>query len=143
MLDKISEDIKTAMRNKDSARLDVLRMMKSKIMTVSTKGVDEKEAAKILKTYANNLKDAIEQFNKGGKQDAAAQTQAELKIVAEYLPKESSEADILSAIDTAIASLKPLGLQDMGKIMKAVMASGINADGNTVKNLVSQKLNVA
>jgi uncharacterized protein YqeY len=141
MLDKISEDIKTAMRSKDSARLDVLRMMKAKIMNVSTKGVDEKETVKILKTYANNLKDAIEQFTKGGKLEEATQTQSELKIVAEYLPQESSEADILAAIDAAIVSIKPQGSQDIGKLMKAVMASGINADGNTVKNLVSKKLN--
>lgn len=141
MIEKLSEDMKTAMKNKDSFRLNVLRMMKSKIMTVSTKGVQEEEAQKIIKTYAKNLKEAIDQFRKGGSEAQAQETENELAVVQEYLPAEASTEEVSKKVDEAIAQTGATSIKDMGKVMKAVMSSGLNVDGNTVKDLVLKKLN--
>lgn len=140
MLEKLSSEITTAMKTKDAKRLDVLRMMKSKIMTVSTKGVDEKQSLNILKTYVKNLKEAVEMTQKAGKNDEVAQLQYEISVVSEYLPAEADIASITKAVEAAIAKVNPQGPQDFGKIMKEVMAAGLNADGNIIKQIVNEKM---
>jgi uncharacterized protein YqeY len=140
MLEKLSSEITTAMKSKDAKRLDVLRMMKSKIMTVSTKGVDEKQSLNILKTYVKNLKEAVEMTQKAGKNDEVAQLQYEISVVSEYLPAEADIASITKAVEAAIAKVNPQGPQDFGKIMKEVMAAGLNADGNIIKQIVNEKM---
>jgi len=140
MLEKLSSEITAAMKSKDSKRLDVLRMMKSKIMTVSTKGVDEKQSLNILKTYVKNLKEAVELTQKAGKTDEVAQLQYEIGVVSEYLPAEADPAAIAKVVEAAIAKVNPQGPQDFGKIMKEVMSAGLNADGNVIKQIVNEKM---
>lgn len=140
MLEKLSTEITTAMKAKDSKRLDVLRMMKSKIMTVSTKGVDEKQSLNILKTYVKNLKEAIEMTQKAGKNDEVAQLQYEISVVSEYLPAEADVATITKVVEAAIAKVNPQSPADFGKIMKEVMSANLNADGNVIKQIVNEKL---
>lgn len=140
MLEKLSTEITTAMKAKDSKRLDVLRMMKSKIMTVSTKGVDEKQSLNILKTYVKNLKEAIEMTQKAGKNDEVAQLQYEISVVSEYLPAEADIATITKVVEAAIAKVNPQSPADFGKIMKEVMSANLNADGNVIKQIVNEKL---
>ncbi len=140
MLEKLSTEITTAIKAKDSKRLDVLRMMKSKIMTVSTKGVDEKQSLNILKTYVKNLKEAIEMTQKAGKNDEVAQLQYEISVVSEYLPAEADVATITKVVEAAIAKVNPQSPADFGKIMKEVMSANLNADGNVIKQIVNEKL---
>jgi uncharacterized protein YqeY len=109
-------------------------------MTVSTKGVDEKQSLNILKTYVKNLKEAIEMTQKAGKNDEVAQLQYEISVVSEYLPAEADVATITKVVEAAIAKVNPQSPADFGKIMKEVMSANLNADGNVIKQIVNEKL---
>jgi len=137
MLEKLSEDIKTAMKSRDQFRLDVLRMMKSKIMLVDTKGkISEAECFKILATYSKRLKESIDEFKKVERLDAVEKTENELKIVEEYLPKQMSDEEIKKLVLDAIQKTGAASKKEMGKVMKEALASNATLDGNKVKDIV-------
>ena len=139
---QINEDLKTAMKNKEAKKLEVLRMMKSKIMTVEARGdIPEADIQKILTTYAKNLKDAIEQSEKSGRTEAIAELQTEIVIVESYLPQKLSFAETEVLVRSIVTEVEALSMKDMGKVMKAVMASGKNIEGSVVKGIIEKLLN--
>jgi hypothetical protein len=130
------------MKSKDDLRLEVLRMMKSKVLLVNARGaLADAEIVKIIQKYAKSLKYAIEETKKVNRPEAVAKLESELKIVEQYLPKMLSEAEIKTAVDRAVAEVGASSPKDMGKVMKAIMATGLNADGAIVSRLVAAALN--
>ena len=96
-LEKINQDITTAMKAKDADRLSTLRMMKTALKNKELekdKGqtLDEAEAIKILQTLLKQRRDSIEQFIKGGRQELADKEAAEMKVIEEYLPTAVDQA---------------------------------------------------
>ena len=125
--EKIQEDIKEAMRRKDSLRLDVLRGMKT--------AIKNKEIEKI-KTLAEG------EFSRGGRSDLAAREEAELKILESYLPAGVSDDKIKKVIAEVVAELQVTSPKDMGKVMKSVMGkfAGEIVDGKQISDLVRTQL---
>ncbi len=141
LYDKINNDIKEAMKQKDAVRLETLRMMKSKIMTVDARGaLPEAELEKILRSYSKLLKEVIEVSGQNQKLAEAEQAKKELAIVESYLPKQLDEAGIKALVDEIIAQTGAKTKADMGKIMKAVMATGKPVDGKLVNQYAASKL---
>jgi uncharacterized protein YqeY len=141
MFKKINGDLAAAMKARDTFRLEVIRMMKSKVLLVNARGdLPDPEIIKILQKYAKSLKDAIEETKKVNRPEAVAKLEGELKIVEEYLPKMLSEAEVRDAVVKAIAEVGATSPKDAGKVMKAVMGKGLNVDGSTVSRIVSEAL---
>ena len=139
---KLNNDLSSAMKAKDKFRLDVIRMMKSKVLNVNARGdLPDAEILKILQKYAKSLKDAIEETKKVNRPDAVKKLEGELKVVEAYLPKMLSEAEVRDIVAKAVAEVGATSAKDTGKVMKAVMGMGLNVDGSMVSKLVSQMFN--
>ncbi len=146
-LEKINQDITTAMKAKDADRLSTLRMMKTALKNKELekdKGqtLDEAEAIKILQTLLKQRRDSIEQFTKGGRQELADKEAAEMKVIEEYLPTAVDEAALAKIVEETIAEMGANSPQQMGLVMKAVMAKlvGQTVDGKVVSGLVKTRL---
>ena len=141
----IQEHIKTAMKQKDSLRLDVLRGMKTAIKNKEiekVKNLADEEVLQVLQTLVKQRKDSIEQFSKGGRLDLVQREEAELRILQEYLPESVATDEIQRVTKEAISQLGVSDPRDMGKVMRVVMAkfSGRLVDGKTVSDLVRASL---
>jgi uncharacterized protein YqeY len=141
LFEKLNEQLKTAMKNKDEKRLSVIRMLKSKILLVNARGdISDDEAQVIINKYAKSLKETINITRQNNQEEAAKEAEAELVIVKEFLPEEMSEDQIKAAVQKVVAETGAASPADMGKVMKAVMPLVKGADGNIVKNLVMAAL---
>ena len=141
----LSADIITAMKAKDQIKLTALRMLKTALTNKSIekgRALDGAEELQVVSTLVKQRRDSIEQFTKGGRPDLAAKEEAEIGILAGYLPASASDEDIAAAVSAAIAETGATSAKDMGKVMKAVMAAlaGKTVDGKKVSEAVKARL---
>ncbi|MEA2113664.1 MAG: GatB/YqeY domain-containing protein [Patescibacteria group bacterium] len=143
----IQTDIKNAMIKKDALRVSVLRMALAAILNKEKeKGAKAEELTddsvlEIVSGEAKKRKDSIGQYEKGGRQDLAGREKKELEILSAYLPEQMGEEEIRKIVKEKVSKLGANGLQDMGKIMGALMADLKNkADGAVVKKIVEEEL---
>lgn len=121
--DQITEDMKTAMRAKDSERLGTIRLL---LAAMKQKEVDERitldDAAvvAIVDKLIKQRKDSITAFEGAGRQDLADKEKAEMSVLQAYLPARMSEAEILDEVKAIVAELGAKGAGDMGKVMGVV-----------------------
>jgi len=145
---RISDDIKAAMKAKDKLRLETVRSVKKVILekesAVRPSGQDElteTQELEILTQLAKQRKDAIEQYQKAGRDDLADQEAQELAIIEEYLPQPLTDAEVEAIIDGLIASTGATSAKDMGKVMGPAMQQlKGRADGAKVQAMVKGKL---
>jgi uncharacterized protein YqeY len=145
LLDQVTHDIADAMRQKDQVRLAALRMLKAAIMNKEVekhRALDEAESLQVVNALVKQRRDAIEQFQAGGRQDLADREQGEIVFLQRYLPPAADEAAITAAIEAAVSETGASSPKDMGKVMKAVMArlAGLSADGKAVSEAVKKRL---
>jgi uncharacterized protein YqeY len=141
---RLQDDIKSAMRARESDRLTTLRLVTA---AIKQKEVDERielddsAVLAILEKLVKQRKDSIAQFQAGGRQDLVDKEQAELVVLAAYMPERMSEAELAAAIDAAIAQTSAAGPQDMGKVM-AVLKPQLSgrADMGQVSQLLKSRL---
>ena len=146
--DRVSDEIKAAMKARDKVRLETLRSIKKVIIEKESelrpKGQDALTAEQdieVVTQLAKQRKDSIEQYTNAGRDDLADKEAAELKILQEYLPEQMSDADIEAVIDELIAKTGASGPRDMGKVMGPAMKQMKGkADGGKVQALVKAKL---
>jgi len=146
MINKLSIELKEAMKLHDSEKVGVLRLLISALknkkieLLASGKELTEEEALKVIKSEAKKRKDSIEAYEKAGRTDLSNEEKAELAIIEKYLPEQMSESDIEKVVDEVIASFGTDG--GLGAIMGSVMSKlGGQADGKVVRNIVTKKLN--
>lgn len=144
MKDKISGDIKEAMKSRDTSWLSTLRMIMAEIQRKEKEkgiAVDDDAVVQILQSMARKHKDAIEQFRKGGRDDLADKEQAELVIVQAYLPEQISEDEIRAEAQNTIAEVGATGPKEMGKVMGVLVKKlAGKADGGTISRMVKEEL---
>lgn len=141
IIEQLNEGIKDAMRNREQLRLDTLRMLKSKIMTVDARcNLPDAEVIKLFKTYYSNLQEAVEQAIAVNRPEAAEQLRNELKIIQEFIPKAPSPEETSSLVKQAIADSGAKTKKDLGLVMKALMKLNSSVDGKLAKDLASQLL---
>jgi uncharacterized protein YqeY len=145
--EQIQKDMVEAMRSRDELRLSTLRMVKSALQNKKIEKrapLDEKEAQQVLSTLIKQRRDAIEQFQKGGRQELADKEAAEIKLIEAYLPKAMGEEEIAAMVKATIAEMSSPTMKDMGTVMKNVMAklqaSGARVDGKVVSEQVKKQL---
>lgn len=146
--DRISEDIKAAMKAKEPIRLETVRSVKKVILekeaSVRPQGQEELTEAQeleILAQLAKQRRDSIEQYRKAGRDDLADKEAQELAILEEYLPQQLSDQDVAAVIDQVIADVGATSAKDMGKVMGPVMQrlKG-RAEGQKIQAMVKEKL---
>lgn len=117
---QISEDMKTAMKAKDSATLSAIRLLMAQIKQEEVDNRVELDDAAIVTAIDKMLKqrrDSIAQYLNGGRQDLADKEQAEIAVLQRYLPQPFTEQEIDALIDAAIQNSGASGMQAMGKVM--------------------------
>ncbi|WP_019218382.1 GatB/YqeY domain-containing protein [Legionella tunisiensis] len=118
--DRLSNDLKDAMRARDKKTLDTLRLVTAAVKQVEVDErivVDEERMLVILDKLAKQRKESIAQFQAAGRDDLVAQEQFELDLISQYLPEPLSEADIEALITQAFADVGAEKMSDMGKVM--------------------------
>ena len=141
---QITEDMKSAMRAKEAARLGTIRLLTA---AIKQKEVDERievsdeQVLAIIEKMIKQRKDSITQFEAGGRQDLADIEKAELAILVTYMPAAMSDADVQAEVAAAVAASGAAGPQDMGKVM-AVLKPKLagRADMTAVSALVKAAL---
>ena len=143
--DRLTEDLKLAMKARDQLRMDVIRMIKAAVMNKEVevkKDLDDAEMSRIMTTMIKQRKESVEQFEKGQRAELAAKERQEISIIEAYLPKALSPEELDRTVDAVIHESGATSAKDMGAVMKAVMArlAGQPVDGKQVSDLVRSKL---
>ncbi|HYD61714.1 MAG TPA: GatB/YqeY domain-containing protein [Noviherbaspirillum sp.] len=118
--EQITEDMKAAMRAKDSAKLGTIRLLTA---AIKQKEVDERieltdaHVLAIIEKMIKQRKDSIAQFEAGGRQDLADNEKSEMAVLSAYMPAAMSEAEVRAEVAAAVAATGAAGPQDMGKVM--------------------------
>ncbi len=145
MLDKINEDLKTAMKEHDTFKLSVLRMLKSALQLeqiAKKHELDDSEVSSVIKKQVKVRKDSIVEYEKYGKSDSVKDLENEVEILSSYLPEEMSKEEIEATVNEVIAEINPESIKEMGKVMKRLneVLAGKNADMSLASSLVKEKL---
>lgn len=142
--ERLTDDMKSALRNRETVRLGLVRMIRAQIKNREiAKGgelVDE-ETVEVVSSLIKSRREALEFAVKGDRQDLVAQAEEELEILASYLPEQMSEEEIRSVVREAIERSGAAGPGDLGRVMGAVMprVKG-RADGRLVNTIVRECL---
>lgn len=142
---EITESLKEAMKAKDQTKLDCLRAMKSalkyKDVEKSQAGVTQDEAIAVFNTMIKQRKEAVEQYEKGGRADAAQKEKYEIEVIQKFLPQQMTEAELTSLIQSTIQTMGAKGASEMGRVMKELKPKVTGrADGKLVSELVKKAL---
>jgi len=145
LLDQIQKDIIAAMKGREEARLDALRMIKTALKKHeidAMKPLDEATELQILNTLIKQRKEASEMFRKGNRPELADKEDAEEKLIETYMPSAPTAEEVDAAIAAAMAESGITSLKQMGVVMKAAQAklAGKRVDGKALSERVRSKL---
>lgn len=143
--EKILADMKTAMRDKDSAKLEAIRFLQSAVkyreIEVRPNAITNDDVMGVIKKLVKQRKESIEQYQNAKRQDLVDKETAELKILEGYLPAQMSKDQIEKIVAEIITEVKAASIKDMGMVMKAVMAKTQGAaDNKLVSEVIKSKL---
>ncbi len=142
--DKLEDDIKESMRNRDQARLDALRFLKFAVQAVEKeqkKELDDDAMMEVATKQASDRRDSIRAFEEGGRETMAAKEAAELKVLEEFLPPQMSTDELTRLIKDTAAEVGAASPQDKGKLMGKLMPQVRGkADGAAVNQLATEYL---
>ncbi len=144
LTDQLMTDIKTAMKSQDKTALSVIRMLKSALMNKKIElghVLTDQEEAQVVASQMKQQKDSLADFQKGGRDDLVAQTQAQMKVLQQYLPQQLSKAELQQIVQQSAAEIQATSAADFGKLMKTVMPKVRGrADGSLVNQIVKSFL---
>ena len=143
--DRLSEDLKHAMKARDQLRMDTIRMIKSALFNKEIelkKELDEAEMSRVLTVLVKQRKEAAEQYQKAKRDELAEKELKEIVIVEGYLPRALSQEEITQIVESVMQETGATTAKDMGNVMKAVMAklAGQAVDGKLISDLVRARL---
>jgi len=141
---QITEDMKSAMRAKDSARLNAIRLLQA---ALKQREVDERielndtQVIEVIEKMLKQRRDSISQYEAANRQDLADAEKYEVGVLSNYLPQPLSDAEVAALLDAAIAETGASGVKDMGKVMATVKPQIIGrADVGKVSGLIKARL---
>ena len=147
LFDKVSEDIKTAMKAKDKVALETLRNIKKVFLEAKTAPgandtLSDEDALKLIQKLAKQGKDAAAIYTEQGRQDLAEEELAQVRVMENYLPKQLSAEELEAALKEIIAQVGAAGPKDMGKVMGVAtkQLAGV-AEGRLISAKVKELLN--
>lgn len=142
--EKINNDLKEAMKNKDSFRLGVIRMIKGAMQLAKPnlrEELTDEDVIMVISKQIKMRKDSIKEFAAAGRSDLVEQNEKEIEILNTYMPKQLTEEELNEIIDKAFEEVKPSSPKDMGLLMKTIspLVKG-KADMSLVNKLVKERL---
>ena len=145
MKEKLMEDLKTAMKNKDIVKKNTIQMIRAAILqTEKDKQIelDDNNILEIINKQVKQKNDALEQFKKANRQDLVEQTKLEINILKEYLPKQLSKEEVEQIVIDLSRTLGISDMKGMGTLIKSAKAKiGAGSDGKTISEVVKKVLN--
>ena len=143
--DRLTEDLKLAMKSRDQLRMDVIRMIKAAVLNKEVelkRDLDDAEMSRVMTTLVKQRRESIEQFEKAQRTELVDKERKEIEIIESYLPTPLSPQELEAIVASAVAETGSRTLNDMGTVMKAVMArlAGQSIDGKQVSDLVKSRL---
>ena len=142
--ERLQTDLKTAMKEKDTFKRDVIRFVMSAIKQIEVderKELTDADIEAILVKQIKQRNDSIEQFRKGGREDLVEQNEKELEVLRSYLPEPMSEEEVRKVLEEIVAETGASGMKDMGKVMGAAKAKiGSRAEGRVINQIAKELL---
>ncbi|MBN8191009.1 GatB/YqeY domain-containing protein [Bacillus sp. NTK074B] len=145
LLNRLNDDMKQAMKNKEKEKLSVIRMLKASLQNEAIKHgkqeLSEDEELTVLSREVKQRKDSLQEFQNAGREDLVEKIQTELTYVEIYMPKQLSEEEVSAIVQETVTEVGATSKADMGKVMGAIMPKlKGKADGALVNKLVLQHL---
>ena len=144
LIEEIEQDVKEATLARDAQRRDALRLILNSLQSAEMelqRPLSEDEELQVMQRERKRRVEAAEAFRSGGREAQAAQEEAELAILSEFMPAPLTEEELEQIVDDAIAETGATSLRDMGRVMADVMPQiAGRADGSAVGQLVREKL---
>lgn len=144
LMERLTEDMKQAMKAKDAVRLSVIRMARSAIKNEEIeKGrpLTDDDVIAVLHRELKQRRDSLHEFEKAGRQDLVDKVKAEIEVLTQYLPEQLSDEELLELIRNAVQEVGATSKKDLGKVMRVLMPKVKGrADGKRVNALVQQVL---
>ncbi|CAK6476043.1 GatB/YqeY domain-containing protein [Peribacillus castrilensis] len=144
LLERLNNDMKQAMKNKEKDKLSVIRMLKASIQNEALKlrqDLTDDEELTVLSRELKQRKDSLQEFENAGRSDLVDKVRTELVYVEAYMPQQLSEEDISKIVNETILEVNATSKADMGRVMGALMPKVKGkADGSLVNKLVQQHL---
>ncbi|MEF2094006.1 GatB/YqeY domain-containing protein [Bacillus sp. CFBP9009] len=144
LLERLNNDMKQAMKNKEKDKLSVIRMLKASIQNEAMKqrqDLTDDEELTVLSRELKQRKDSLQEFENAGRSDLVDKVRTELVYVEAYMPEQLSEEDISNIVQQTIEEVNATSKADMGRVMGALMPKVKGkADGSLVNKLVQQHL---
>ena len=140
---KIIEDLKQAMKAKNTSRISCLRLLKTALKNKQVekrRELEDEEIQTVISSLIRKGQEAAKEFRGGNRLDLAAKEEEEIKILYEYLPEQLTPADIEKNLKEIISELSATSLQDLGKVMKAAMARMAGKAQGKEVNEIARKL---
>lgn len=145
MKEKLAEEMKSALKQRDKTRLSTIRLIrdavKKKEIEQGREVLDDDGVVRVISAMVRKSEEALEQFEKGGRQDLVEEENREIAILKSFLPQPLSKDEIEALIDEAVQEAGAVNVRDIGKVMKVLMpkVSG-RADGRTINQMVRERL---
>lgn len=142
--EKLLEDLKNSMKEKNIVRKNVIQMVRAAILQIEKDKGIEVDDHKILEIIAKEVKtrnDSLADFEKGGREDLVEQAKEEIAILSEYLPTQLTREEIKEKVTKIVADLGATSMKDMGRVMKEAKEQiGTAADGRSINEVVKELL---
>lgn len=142
--EKLMEDLKKSMKEKNEIRKNTVQMIRAAILQIEKdKGiaVDDEKIIEIIAKEVKGKKDALSDFEKAGREDLINQTNEEISILEEYLPKQLTKEEIKEIVSEVIEEIGATSIKDIGVVMKEAKAKiGASADGKSINEVVREIL---
>ena len=142
--EKLLEDLKNCMKEKNVVRKNVIQMVRAAILQVEKDKqitLDDNQIIDIIAKESKKRKDSLADYEKSGREDLINEIKEEIEILAEYLPKQLSVEEVEIIVKEVIAEVGATSIKDMGKVMKAAKEKiGASSDGKTINEVVKKCL---
>ena len=142
--EKLQEDLKSSMKNKDTVRKSVITLIRAAIKQYEVDNRQELGDEGVIDIISKQLKqrkDSLVEFEKAGREDLIEETKSEIQVLEEYLPQQISEDELEQIVIQTIAEVGATSMKDMGKIMSTIKPKTAGrADGRKINELVKKNL---
>jgi len=142
--EKLLEDMKVSMREKNNVRKNVIQMVRAAVLQVEKDKqieLSDEQIIEVIAKESKKRKDSLPDYEKSGREDLIMQVKEEIEILAEYLPKPLSREELEKIVEEVISDVGASSMKEMGIVMKGVKEKvGAAADGKTINEIVKEKL---
>lgn len=142
--DRLAQDLKTAMKDKDTVRKNVVQMIRAGVLQIEKDKLITLDDEGVLEVIAKQLKqrkDSLPDYEKSGRSDLIAELKAEIGFLMEYLPEQLSDEELTVIVEEAVKAVGAVSVKDMGKVMAAVMPKTKGrADGRRINEIAKSLL---